>query len=262
MPIDEIDSSPEYKSWCHVHLPLLLFSFPWGSTLCTTYQVNFRQKLIIYLFSLVILYGCLVVNRDIYDLINLQKLTSSTGPLCCKSISRPLISLYYLHLLHFGSTTIWLPRNGELRVTLECFFLILSFEILFWKSLCSITFICLSQVWQRFLASSLISGTIFRSGIVPCPKAITNNNAYFTQPHYIQVWMRITFFDSHRILTFFVLMSITSLGDFIIVWRMKHSLCLKCKISLYGKKSWNAMFDTCLNVYNLFGREECNKMDS
>lgn len=108
-----------------------------------------------------------------------------------------------------------------------CFFLILSFEILFWKSLCSITFVCLSQVWQRFLASSLISGTIFRSGIVPCPKAITNNNAYFTQPHYIQVWMRITFF---------VLMSIASLGDLIIVWRMKHSLCLICKISLYGKK--------------------------
>ena len=74
----------------------------------------------------------------------------------------------------------------------------------------TITFICLSQVWQRFLASSLISGTIFRSSVVPCPKAITNNNAYFTQPHYIQVWMRITFFDSHKIFTFFVLMSIAS----------------------------------------------------
>lgn len=167
------------------------------------------------------------MNYDICNFINLQKLTSSTGPLCCRSISRPLISLYYLHLLHFGSTTIWLPGNGELLETLECFFLILSFEILFWKSLCSITFTRLSQVWQRFLASSLISGTIFRSRVVPCPKAITNNNAYFTQPHYIKVWMRITFF---------VLMSIASLGDFIIVWRMKHSLCLICKISLYGKK--------------------------
>lgn len=54
LPIDEIDSSPECKSWCHVHLPLLLFSFPWGSTLCMIYQVNFRQKLIIYFFSLVV----------------------------------------------------------------------------------------------------------------------------------------------------------------------------------------------------------------
>lgn len=119
LPIDEIDSSPECKSWCHVHLPLLLFSCPWGSTLCMIYQVNFRQKLIIYFFSLVVFYGRLVVNHDICNLINLQKLTSSTGPLCCRSISLPLISLYYLHLLHFGSTTIWLPGNGELLETLE-----------------------------------------------------------------------------------------------------------------------------------------------
>ena len=212
---------------------------------------------------MVILYSCLVVNHDICNLINLQKLTSSTGPLYCRSISRPLISLYYLHLLHFGSTMIWLPGNGELLETLECFFLILSFEILSWKSLCSLTFICLSQVWQRFLASSLISGTIFRSGIVPCPKAITNNNAYFTQPHYIQVWMRITLFDSHKIFTFFVLMSIASLGDFIIVWRMKHSLCLKRKISLLCKKKIEMPWlIRAWNVYNLFGREEWDKMDS
>ena len=127
----------------------------------------------------------------------------------------------------------------------------------------TITFICLSQVWQRFLASSLISGTIFRSSVVPCPKAITNNNANFTQPHCIQVWMRITFFDSHKIFTFFVLMSIASLGDFIIVWRMKHSLCLKCKISLHVKKKFEMpSLIHAWNVYNLFGREEWNKMDS